>query len=240
MLMSERKDQELLQRRSMPQALRPQEAEGLRSSPPPRSFRSLTLGSQLQGERDSHPWSYSTASYPSWTNSCLLPSALASVPLLGAENTMYSMLQVAHLAFKNTDIKLIFMLIVELQRDQNLKGVYKKCPSYFLGYTALKPSNRAVSDRIAKDVNNIPGRSSRISLLHLSEGHPNPRFKQSCPLSYGVSPTLSSSQRERKSRAVGHPECGGRAGEGNLRLPSLCLSACPLHPQGPKFRKEIN
>ena len=50
MLMSERKDQELLQRRSMPQALRPQEAEGLRSSPPPRSFRSLTLGSQLLGE----------------------------------------------------------------------------------------------------------------------------------------------------------------------------------------------
>ena len=39
MLMSERKDQELLQRHSMPQALRPQEAEGLRSSPPPRSFR---------------------------------------------------------------------------------------------------------------------------------------------------------------------------------------------------------
>lgn len=115
MLVSERKDQELLQRHSMPQALRPQEAEGLRSSPPPHSFRSLTLGSQLEGEGDSHPWSYSTPSYPSWTNSCLLPSALASVPLLGAEkNTMYSMLQVAHLAFKNTDIKLIFTLMVEL------------------------------------------------------------------------------------------------------------------------------
>lgn len=77
MLMSERKDQELLQRHSMLQALRPQEAEGLRSSPPPRSFRSLTLGSELEGEGDSHPWSYSTPSYPSWTNSCLLPSALA-------------------------------------------------------------------------------------------------------------------------------------------------------------------
>ena len=49
MLMSERKDQELLQRHSMPQALRPQEAEGLRSSPPPHSFRSLTLGSQGEG-----------------------------------------------------------------------------------------------------------------------------------------------------------------------------------------------
>lgn len=36
---------------------------------------------------------------------------------------MYSMLQVAHLAFKNTDIKLIFMLMVELQRDQYLKGI---------------------------------------------------------------------------------------------------------------------
>lgn len=108
----------------MPQALRPQEAEGLCSSPPPHSFRPLTLGSQLEGEGDSHPWSYSTPSYPSWTNSCLRPSALASVPLLGAEkNTMYSMLQVTHLAFKNTDIKLIFMLMVELQRDQYLKGV---------------------------------------------------------------------------------------------------------------------
>lgn len=34
----------------MPQALHPQETEGLHSFPPPRSFHSLTLGSQLEGE----------------------------------------------------------------------------------------------------------------------------------------------------------------------------------------------
>lgn len=45
-----RNDWELLQRHSMPQSPHPQEAELLHSFPPPGSFQSLCLGSQLEGE----------------------------------------------------------------------------------------------------------------------------------------------------------------------------------------------
>lgn len=80
----------------MPRSLCPQEAKLLHSFPPPCSFQPLSLGSQSWGEV------YQTLLPPLdqlAPASCLLPSALASVPLLGEKKATYITLPVAHLVF---------------------------------------------------------------------------------------------------------------------------------------------